>query len=194
MIILILNILSMATKLKKGSQVKWKAGAGETTGKVTQKITESTKIEGKKVTATKNKPRYLIKNDKSGKVTLHQAKSLSLIENNRGLKPEQQEVLKNFQAAINMKASEIKQWLKTEESNSVGEKDKQGNLKGHKSGKKIVKILNKAQSEYQKKDFKHMKKVVGYVQRHLAQKPSGDLTETPWRYSLMNWGCDPLKN
>ena len=29
--------------------------------------------------------------------------------------------------------------------------------------------------------------------RHLAQRPSGNVTDTPWRYSLMNWGHDPKK-
>jgi len=38
-----------------------------------------------------------------------------------------------------------------------------------------------------------MRKVTGYVSRHLAQRPSGDISETPWRYSLMNWGHDQLK-
>jgi hypothetical protein len=42
-------------------------------------------------------------------------------------------------------------------------------------------------------DAEHMRKVVGYVHRHLAQRPDGDVTETKWRYSLMNWGHDPLK-
>lgn len=37
-----------------------------------------------------------------------------------------------------------------------------------------------------------MRKVVGYVRRHLAQRPSGDVEDTRWRYSLMNWGHDPL--
>jgi len=32
-----------------------------------------------------------------------------------------------------------------------------------------------------------------YVHRHLAHRPSGDVERTPWRYSLMNWGHDPLK-
>ena len=38
-----------------------------------------------------------------------------------------------------------------------------------------------------------MRKVVGYVHRHMAQRPGGDVAETDWRYSLMNWGHDPLK-
>ena len=39
-----------------------------------------------------------------------------------------------------------------------------------------------------------MQKVVSYVHRHLAQHPAGDVEETHWRYSLMNWGHDPLKD
>jgi hypothetical protein len=32
------------------------------------------------------------------------------------------------------------------------------------------------------------------VQRHLAQEPAREDVETSaWRYSLMNWGHDPLK-
>ena len=42
-------------------------------------------------------------------------------------------------------------------------------------------------------DYAEMKRVVGYVHRHMAQKPGGDVEETRWRYSLMNWGHDPLK-
>jgi hypothetical protein len=27
-----------------------------------------------------------------------------------------------------------------------------------------------------------------------AQRPEGDVKETRWRFSLMNWGYDPLKD
>ncbi len=183
----------MASKFKSGDRVKWQVGTGETTGTITQKITESTTVAGKQVKATKNKPRYLVENDNTGNITVHRAKSLAGLSDDSQLKPEQEETLQDFREAVNLDAKEIKQWLKTEKSHSVGQKDKNGKIKGRKSGKKIIKILQKAQSDYQKEDFKHMKKVVGYVHRHLAQKPSGDITETPWRYSLMNWGHDPLK-
>ena len=42
-------------------------------------------------------------------------------------------------------------------------------------------------------DLAHMRTVVGYVHRHLEQRPSGDVRDAAWRYSLMNWGHDPLK-
>ena len=34
---------------------------------------------------------------------------------------------------------------------------------------------------------------IGYIKRHLAQRPSGQIEDTAWRYSLMNWGHDPAK-
>jgi hypothetical protein len=37
--------------------------------------------------------------------------------------------------------------------------------------------------------------VIGYVHRHREQPPSKQDVETSaWRYSLMNWGHDPLKD
>ena len=39
-----------------------------------------------------------------------------------------------------------------------------------------------------------MRKVAGYVKRHQAQRPKHeDIEDSRWRYSLMNWGHDPLK-
>ena len=40
----------------------------------------------------------------------------------------------------------------------------------------------------------HMRKVVGYARRHLAQGgPQQDVEHSKWRYTLMNWGHDPGK-
>jgi hypothetical protein len=39
-----------------------------------------------------------------------------------------------------------------------------------------------------------MATVVGYIKRHLSQGgPRKDKETSAWRYSLMNWGHDPLK-
>jgi hypothetical protein len=99
-----------------------------------------------------------------------------------------------FHDAVNMTAGELEKWLKTDESKSVGQKSSSGaESVGHDSGRKIIKILHTKKADLTSGDEQHMSKVVGYVHRHLAQRPSGDVTETPWRYSLMNWGHDPLK-
>lgn len=103
------------------------------------------------------------------------------------------QVWDEWRDAVNMTASQLEAWLATEESRSVGDKDSGGESTGHRSGRKIVTILRKKKSDLSDADIAHMRKVVGYVRRHTAQKPSGDVTNTPWRYSLMNWGHDPSK-
>jgi hypothetical protein len=87
----------------------------------------------------------------------------------------------------------FKEWLESEESKEVGQKDGGSESKGHESGRKIVEVLEKDESDYTKDDIDHMRRVVSYVHRHQAQKPKGDIEDSNWRYSLMNWEHDPLK-
>lgn len=100
---------------------------------------------------------------------------------------------KDFDKAVNMTAAELKKWLDTDESKSVGQKKDGGESTGHESGRHIVRILEKKKADLTDDDLKHMRKVVGYVKRHSAQRPKGDVTDTDWRSSLMNWGNDPEK-
>jgi hypothetical protein len=103
-------------------------------------------------------------------------------------------VIADFKAAVNMTAHQLEKWLQKDESKTVGFKGNgQGESVGHHSGRRIIEILGKKGTDYDDDDLRHMAKVVGYVHRHLAQRPDGDVEETPWRYSLMNWGHDPLK-
>jgi hypothetical protein len=109
------------------------------------------------------------------------------------MRPEElQRITLQFQEAVNLDADELEAWLCTEESQSVGFRpDGSGESVGHASGRRIVEILRRAHPT--EDDQRHMRKVVGYVHRHLAQRPSGDVTRTRWRYSLLNWGHDPLR-
>ncbi|GAA1567826.1 DUF3140 domain-containing protein [Actinomadura kijaniata] len=102
-------------------------------------------------------------------------------------------VAERFGEAVNMTAGELEDWLDTDESRSVGQKDGGGESTGHASGRRIVGLLRTKRSELSDEDYEHMGKVVGYISRHLAQRPSGDVRDTRWRHSLMNWGHDPLK-
>ena len=101
------------------------------------------------------------------------------------------EVWDDWQDAVNMAPAELEKWLETDESKSVGQGS--GESTGHKSGRRIVEIKRTNKTDLTDDDAAHMKKVVGYVHRHLEQRPEGDVSETNWRYSLMNWGHDPLK-
>ena len=93
-----------------------------------------------------------------------------------------------------MTAAELSDWLETPESRKVGWKGRDGEAResvGHASGRRIVEILGK-KDELSGDDLAHMRKVVGFVRRHLAQRPENIYTSR-WRYSLMNWGHDPTK-
>lgn len=102
------------------------------------------------------------------------------------------EIYQNFYDAVNMQPKELDEWLATDESKSVGSKDG-GESVGHRSGRRIVKIKNKHKADLTQSDYDHMNKVVGYINRHTAQRPDGDVAETNWAYSLKNWGYDPTK-
>ncbi|MFI7384002.1 DUF3140 domain-containing protein [Streptomyces sp. NPDC049813] len=106
---------------------------------------------------------------------------------------DRQETVDEFGEVVNMTPAALKKWLATDDSKSVGQSDGDGESVGHASGRRIVTLLEKKKGELTDDDVAHMRKVVGYVHRHLKQRPSGDVTETPWRYSLMNWGHDPKK-
>lgn len=109
-----------------------------------------------------------------------------------------------FCSLVNMSNDELKTWLDTTESKSVGikkgttrtkvTKPEDGESTGHESGRIIVELLQMKSHEYGDFEVAHMRKVIGYIKRHTAQGPSKQNVATSrWRYSLMNWGHDPMK-
>ncbi|KAJ3478880.1 hypothetical protein NLI96_g9454 [Meripilus lineatus] len=108
------------------------------------------------------------------------------------------EIIEKFNEQVNMSAEEIEEWLKNPESK------KAGTGVGIESGRKIIEILRrnpeKDPGSYNEEDLEHMRKVVGYNSRHLAQeghlkdtKTTEELEHTKSTISLKNWGHDPLK-
>ena len=99
-----------------------------------------------------------------------------------------------FHAAVNMTADELREWLRSEPSRSVGWKGPDGAAResvGHSMGRRLVVILEKDTSDLTADDYADMRKAVGFIRRHLAQEPANPVTSR-WRYSLMNWGHDPM--
>ena len=105
------------------------------------------------------------------------------------------EVRRDFEDAVNMAPGELEDWLETDESKAVGQKDGGGESVGHASGRRIVELRRAKVADLEDDDYDHMTKVVGYVHRHLQQGPpqKEDTGSSRWRASLMNWGHDPLK-
>jgi hypothetical protein len=120
---------------------------------------------------------------------------------------EASKVIEEFNELVNMTADELKQWLNTEDSKTAGwtgGSGEGGETVGHDSGNKIVKILesnpDKKEDKYAEEDIDHMRKVVSYCKRHLAQESSmaerkseDELKQTKSYKSLKNWGHDSLK-
>ncbi|WP_425375096.1 DUF3140 domain-containing protein [Methylobacterium nonmethylotrophicum] len=107
-----------------------------------------------------------------------------------------------FREAVNMSPGDLEHWLGTEESRSVGWSDGArkegaggGESVGHHQGRRIVEIKHTKKADLTDDDYADMRKVVAYVKRHLTQGgPKEDVKTSRWRYSLMNWGHDPLKD
>ncbi|TKA83903.1 hypothetical protein B0A55_00098 [Friedmanniomyces simplex] len=110
-------------------------------------------------------------------------------------------VIQEFNELVNMSADELKDWLGSEESAGSGwdKDDGSGETIGHESGRKIIQILEKNPEKGPSKygadeDIPHMRKVVAYCKRHLAQegKAKQDPDSKSAR-SLRNWGHDAQK-
>lgn len=107
------------------------------------------------------------------------------------------EVWDDFRAAVTMTPGQLEDWLATDESRQVGQKqDGAAESTGHEMGRRIVDLLRTRKGDLTDDDAADMRKVVGYVKRHSAQrpdKPDDELEHARWTASLKNWGHDPLR-
>ena len=105
-----------------------------------------------------------------------------------------QAIRQEFERLANLTPAELRAWLDTPQSRRVGVV-RRGETEsvGRQSGRRILEIRATRVADLSDADYAHMKKVIGFCRRHLAQRPRGDVEHTRWRWSLMNWGHDPLK-
>lgn len=81
---------------------------------------------------------------------------------------DEHEVVEEFNELVNMTASDLEKWLKSDDSRSAGwpKEGDDGESVGHDSGRKIVDILksnpSKDPEKYTDEQVKHMRKVVSY--------------------------------
>lgn len=111
------------------------------------------------------------------------------------LSPEDEQTIRQeFDALVNLEPAELRAWLETPQSRKVGmTRPGETESVGRQSARKILAIRARRIEDLTDSDYSHMKKVIGYCRRHLAQRPWGDVTDSRWRWSLMNWGHDPLR-
>jgi len=97
-----------------------------------------------------------------------------------------------------MDAAELTAWLGSDESAGAGwsKADGSGESIGHDSGRKIADILERSEAgeEVTDDDVDHMRRVVAYCKRHLAQEATAKKDpHSKSAKSLKNWGHDPSK-
>ena len=103
-------------------------------------------------------------------------------------------IRQEFDRLANLTPDELRAWLNAPQSRKVGTVRKgETESVGRQSARRILAIRATPVAELTDTDYAHMKKVIGFCRRHLAQRPWGDVADTRWRWSLMNWGHDPLK-
>lgn len=108
-------------------------------------------------------------------------------------------VQKEFRALVNIPSAHLRKWLGSQESRRVGMTSSGEKITGagahesvgHHMGERILSLLDKKSGDLSDDDIGAMHKVIGYIHRHTAQRPAGDITDTRRRKSLMNWGHDP---
>ena len=111
------------------------------------------------------------------------------------------ETRREFKSVVTMTPAALRRWLDGDDSRSVGmapggeriTAPDQTESVGHHMGERILELLATKPADVTSDDLADMRKVIGYVHRHSAQRPSGEIEHSRWRKSLMNWGHDPLK-
>ncbi|KAF9892055.1 hypothetical protein FE257_002461 [Aspergillus nanangensis] len=93
-------------------------------------------------------------------------------------------VIHEFNDLVTMTPNELRDWLKQEQSQSSGwSNNDSGETIGHE--RHVI---------YTDHDVDHMRRVVAYCKRHLAQEEKAKQDPSSKSYkSLKNWGHDPLK-
>ena len=100
-----------------------------------------------------------------------------------------------FSEAVNMTPAALRKHLDGAASQAVGQKKDGDESTGHEMGRRILAIKDKKKADLTDNDYAAMRKVVGYVHRHLKQGGEARKDpDSPWRMPLMNRGHDPHKD
>ncbi|GGD25966.1 GNAT family N-acetyltransferase [Nocardioides daphniae] len=103
------------------------------------------------------------------------------------------DVLELWRRVVNCRVEEIEEWHTTPASSSVGTRAPGARWSvGQLAGIRTAELLAVPVAEWTAADHAHVRRVAGFVRRHRAQWPRGDVRERRWRHALRNWGHDPL--
>jgi hypothetical protein len=106
---------------------------------------------------------------------------------------QREELFTDFAKAVNLPAGQLERWLGTDQSRNVGRHMGQSESHSHAEGRRLLRLLRTRKADFTAEDLAHMRKVIRHIDRQLKHRPRGDVSDTSWRFSLMNWGHDPQR-
>ena len=71
----------MPKEFKRGQRFEWSFRWRKVVGTVQRKLTRPTSIAGQRVVASGDDPRYVLKTEKSGRLTTRRAQALKVVKN-----------------------------------------------------------------------------------------------------------------
>jgi Hypervirulence associated proteins TUDOR domain len=80
-----MEVISVAHDFKVGDQVEWNSEAGRVRGTIRKIVTSEITFKGYTVHASKEKPQYLIKSDKTDHLAMHKGSALKKIAKSKGI-------------------------------------------------------------------------------------------------------------
>ncbi len=100
-----------------------------------------------------------------------------------------------FRELINVSPTGLHGWLSAREATTepVGDQSQGTGAKSvgaTRSGRRIIEILGKPDDALGVEDLRHMRKAIGYIERHLAERPKNDQALPGWAANLRDWGHD----
>lgn len=102
------------------------------------------------------------------------------------LPQDMQFTIQDFHSAINMSPEEIERWMRSPEARSAPDAGED---------QRVLRLLQTPQDQLTDGDMGEMRLVIDRVREQLVLQPRPqDVAHSRWRYSLMNWGHDPLKD
>ena len=107
--------------------------------------------------------------------------------------PDDEAAIDAFFDAVNMPAASIERWLATAESHAVdAPPGSAASASAGRVGERIVALLHRRPGAFTPDDVSFAREILERIGHLSADRPSGDVHDTPWRHALMNLGHDPL--
>ena len=106
--------------------------------------------------------------------------------------PEVAEVWEHFHALVNMSSPELRDWL-VNTPDGVDTYAPEPDIDVHALGLQVLQMLDKRRTDLTPSDLDLMQEVTDLIRSRLVNPPEADVSDEPWRDTLMTLGHDPTR-